>query len=92
MVSCFKGGFHTGFRAHHRINSPTTTRNGDTLSPSGLNALLGKENVCWCGKTIGKTNSYNSGGANRLNRMSLPFVRQLLGIGCPCVFVSVRHV
>ena len=66
--------------------------NGGALSPSGWNAFCSKDNVCRCGNTIGKTTFYNSGGATRLNCMSLPFVRQLLGNGCQCVFDPVRRV
>ena len=66
-VACKSGCKHTrGILANIK-----DVRKGCTLSPSGLNALRAKDNVCRGRKAIGKTTSYNSGGANRLNCMSL---------------------
>ena len=87
-VACKSGYKHTRVVVMNIMD----VRNDCILSPSGLNALSSKDNLCPCGKAIGKTTSHNTSGATRLNRMSLTFVGQLLGRGCLCVFVPVRHV
>ena len=86
-IACKSGCKYTwGVLAYNK-----DVRNGCTLSLSCLNAVCGKDNVCRCDETIGKTTSYNSGGATGLHYMNLPFVHHLLGNGCPCVFVPVHH-